>query len=245
MVKARNLIIAILIFGLISIEVFASINNIQPEAAQSQRQLSSQEQSLIQSILEGGALTSAGQSSLTFVDIDLPGNPGDVSKDAQYSSNIVYRLLNQLGSSSSNGESSLLPAESTLNQSQLLQNVLPPLGSELYYAYQDGGKAWYQKGDNVLVIFGDETIRSFNKTTGKSTAWLQKELSYPPIDDPDAITNYQKNYNAVTVAETSQWVLMEFPSGGVLKVLKPSYTTSNTGGTFSANLPNILPGYDN
>ena len=43
---------------------------------------------------------------------------------------------------------------------------------------------------------------------------------------------------------------MEFPSGGVAKVIKPEFASENQkttgttiGGTANGNLPNVLPGY--
>lgn len=240
MIKFRNIFALFLLLGLIFAELLPTINNFDATPAKSQSN-AQEEQALLRSLIESSVLNSSIRSNSNFIDISLPANPGDVSQDIKNSSDWFYRLPGLPGTDTTQ---QTLPAASLLQPNQLLQTVLPTLGSELYYAYQDGGRAWYEKGDNLLVIFPDETIRSFNKKTGESTTWLQKELAYPPIDDLEAITNYQKNYNAKQVAETSKWVLMEFPSGGILKVLKPSYTTSNTGG-IPTGLPDILPGYDN
>lgn len=239
MVKFRNIFALFLLLGLVYAELLPTINSFDATPAKSQS-VAEEEQKLLRSLIESSASSSLAQFNSNFVDISLPTNPADVGQDIRDSSSWFYRLPNPLDMDATQ---QTLPAASLLQPSQLLQTVLPTLGSELYYAYQDGGRAWYEKGDNLLVIFPDETIRSFNKKTGESTTWLQKELAYPPIDDAEAITNYQKNYNAKPVAETSKWVLTEFPSGGILKVLKPSYTTSNTGGSIISGLPNILPGY--
>ncbi len=239
MTKLRNIFALFLLLGLIFAELLPTINNFDAIPAKSQS--SSAEQSLLRSLLESSSSSSASLSNSPFIDINLPQSPSEVSKDMQYSSSL---LLGPFQNPSPTANETLLPAASLSQQNQLLQTVLPTIGSELYYAYQDGGKAWYQKGDNVLVIFSDETIRSFNRQTGVANTWLQKELAYAPIDDADAIENYQKNYNAKQVAETSSWVLMEFPSGGVLKVVKPSYATSNKGGGTPGNLPSVLPGYN-
>ncbi|HCL47436.1 TPA: hypothetical protein DHW58_00390 [Patescibacteria group bacterium] len=96
------------------------------------------------------------------------------------------------------------------------------------------------------MIFPGDTIRSFNTKTGDETAWLQDRLAYAPVQDAGAIVNYQTNYNAEIVAETKTWVLMEFPSGGVVKVARPQYVSQATGGNPAGttyNLPSILPGY--
>lgn len=159
-----------------------------------------------------------------FPNLDLPRNPGEILDDLIRSSgmvgssnlyaNPVITLPNSLGS------------QTTTPVNEILQGVLPPIGSELYYAYQDGGRAWYERGDNVLVLYTDGSIHSFSKKTGKSTTWMQDRLAYPPINDAGAYTNYQKNYNAEIVAQTDTWVLMEFPSGGLVKVMKPQYSST-------------------
>jgi len=241
MPKLRHLFIAMIFLGLIVAEAVPFLSRLA-SPAESQHQLTSQEQNLILSILQqpndGTAPSFVGQ----FLDLQSPADPSAVSKDAIISSRLIggtaqyYSLTPTPGSSDS----------STIGD--ILKGVLPPIGSDLYYAYQDGGRAWYQKGSNVLVIFSDESIRSFDTATGSSTTWLQDRLAYPPINDPTTYTNYQKNYNAKIVAETTQWVLMEFPSGGVVKVMKPQYSKATAGGAPPSSiygLPNILPGYGN
>lgn len=154
-----------------------------------------------------------------FLDLTLPDNPNKLLDDLIRSSSMVGGSAQMY---------SFTPATPTNSAAigDILLGVLPPIGSDLYYAYQDGGRAWYERGDNVLVLYADQTIHSFSKKTGKSTIWMQDRLAYPPINDAAAYTNYQKNYNAIIVAETNQWVLMEFPSGGLVKVMKPQYATT-------------------
>jgi len=208
--------------------------------AQSQRQLNAQEQSLLMSLLQGTANPEPA-TSLTplfdgqFLDFDIPINPGDISQDAIRASSLIG------GSAQMYSVSPTTQAGGDLVGS-ILQGVLPPIGSGLYYAYQDGGRAWYEKGDNVLVMYTNQTIHSFSKKTGQETTWMQDRLAYPPISDPEAYQNYQTNYRAEIVAEANTWVLMEFPSGGLLRVMKPQYATSTAPGSITG-LPDILPSY--
>lgn len=233
----RNLFVFTLLVGLILAEVFVNTDNLKPNSASSQAQLTSAEQALILSLLQGDVASTtptAPAATSDFLDIDIP-NPSEILRDAQYASGLVYRPLNP------NPTTPVVsPTEDytpPTNPQDLLQTLLPPSASPLYIAYQDGGKAWYYQGNNVLVIFSDETIRSFDKDTGNATTWLQKELAYPPIADSNAIVNYRSNYNAEVVAQTSTWVLMRFPSGGFIKVAKPSYQSIG-------DLPTVLPGYE-
>jgi len=107
----------------------------------------------------------------------------------------------------------------------LIGDVIPKYGTPLFDAYATGGRAWYQEGTKVIVIFPDsETFQSFDKTTGAQIDWLQDRLSYPPIDSEGALDNYANNYHGEIVAETTDWVLMKFPSGGFMKIAKPTST---------------------
>jgi hypothetical protein len=101
--------------------------------------------------------------------------------------------------------------------------VLPLPGSPLYYAYRQGGSIFYEENDNVVLIFPDKTtFKSYFKSTGFESTFLQDTLSYPPIDTPDAINKYRQEYGGMIVAQTDTWVLMKFPSGGFLKIAKPA-----------------------
>lgn len=235
----RNLFVFTLLLGLILAEVFVNTDKFQASPANSGRQLTGQEQEAIISILKGGdntPLLPVTEPVGNFLSFDIP-NPSEILKDAQYVSGLIYRPL-------SSGLMIPTPTPTTNYSSSpttpqdLLNTLLPPSTSPLYIAYQDGAKAWYYEGNNVLVIFRNETIGSFDKRLGLETTWLQKELAYPPIEDTNAIVNYRSNYNAEVVAQTSTWVFMKFPSGGFIKVAKPSYQPLG-------ELPEILPGYEN
>lgn len=225
MFTPRSIIPILLIGGLVVIEVLSG------KPAQSQHQLSQNETDLILSILHGDAKTEEQlpSSVFPFLELDLPGSPGGVAVDAQSSYSTV------IGTPSYNSR----PTSTTPSSGSVLDDVLPPFSSPLYYAYQDGGVAWYSQGTNVLVIMPDETIRSFNASTGEETDWQQDKLARLPVNDPGAYANYQTSYKARIVAETKTWVLMEFPSKGILKVSKPQYSTSPSGTIFG--LPNVLP----
>lgn len=234
----RNLFVFTLLFGLILAEVFVNTDQFKPSPASSGRQLTGEEQTMILSILKGGdetPLPPTVEPLGNFLDFDIP-NPSEIIKEARTASTLVYRPFNQPTLT----PPSPIPTNdySPTNSQDLLNTLLPPTTSPLYTAYQDGGQAWYYEGNNVLVIFRNGTISSFDKPTGIETIWLQKELAYPPIMDIDAILNYQLNYNAKVVAQTSTWALMKFPSGGFVKVAKPSYQPLG-------ELPEILPGYEN
>ena len=214
---------------LLSLVIIETATGSRVPAALSQRSFSQQETDMLFSLLKQ-PLSNPDElaTSAPFLDWDLDLNPGQVIPDTTtlYPSPSPTTLLTQ---------PTLLPT------GQDLSDVLPPFGSALYYAYQDDGLAWYQKAGNILVIFPDETIRSFNQKTGEETSWLQDKLAALPITEIGAYEKYQTQYKARVVASTSTFALMEFPSGGVLKVAKPT-PIPNAGGTY--NLPNILPGYE-
>ncbi len=96
----------------------------------------------------------------------------------------------------------------------------PPPGSPLYYAYRQGGSLLYGEGDEVVLIMPDKSTKSFFKSTGFESTFLQETLAYPPIAFPGAIDKYIAEYGGIIVAQTESWVLMKFPSGGFLKVAK-------------------------
>lgn len=228
MFTPRSIIPILLIGGLVVIEVLAG--NPTVNSAQSQHQLSQNETDLILSILHGEAKPEEEQlaaSIFPFLELDLPSSPGSVTTQTQGSYNTVM------------GTPTYPSSTTPSNPDSVLSEVLPPFSSPLFYAYQDGGTAWYSKGTDVLVIFPNETIRSFTTSTGEETDWLQDKLARLPISDVGAYSTYQTSYRARIVAQTKTWVLMEFPSGGVMKVSKPQYTTSPSGTIFG--LPNILP----
>jgi len=234
MFKLQHLFIGMIFLGLIVVEAVPILSKMAGPA-QSERKLTSAEQNLIMSIMEKPSDTAMPLYKGDFLSFSAPLDPSAITKDAVIASPLIggttLRPLEQT------------PTSSTTTSNSILADVLPPIGSDLYYTYQDGGRLWYEKGSNVLVITTDESIHSFDKKTGDETVWMQDRLAYPPITDPDAYANYQKNYRAIIVAETTQWVLMEFPSGGLVKVMKPQYTQATAGGGTIYGLPSILPGY--
>jgi len=254
MIKLRNLFALFLLLGLVFAEILPAVHNYQPTPAHSQ----STQSDVLASLLQNVSTSTTAQPTIPgFLDIQFPNNPAEVSRDAKTTVNLVYRPTTFPFPPSATSPTSTptyflsdRPDTTSTYQPSALEGILPPTNSDLAYAYQDGGRAWYQKGTNVLVIFSGNAIRSFNTKTGDETVWLQDRLAYAPVQDANAITNYQQNYNAEIVAETKTWVLMEFPSGGVIKVARPQYASQFVGGGSSSaknnyNLPSILPGYGN
>jgi len=232
MSRLHNIFLVVLILGLIGTEVFSS-QLFPKNSAQSQHQLTATEQNAILNILQHGLANKSADpttSQSSFPSLSNPQNPGEVAGDAIAASG----LINQ--PSQNSNVSSYSPAEGFIDSSTLLQDALPPAGTPLDYAYRSGGRFWYGQGINILVTMPDGSINSFNKQTGAGTSWLQDRLAFPPVSDPSAYANYQKNYHAAVVADGGTWVLMEFPSGAVIKVAKP--TTQSPPATSSAT-PNI------
>lgn len=227
MFSIKTIIPTLLIGGLVAIEVLTG------NPAQSQRQLTPAEAELVRSILSGEEQTSTTDplpatdpSYIPFIDLDFPFDPQTISEQNQLSYGTII------------GDKVSSLQQVSLDASQALAEVMPPVGSALYYAYQDGGTAWYKKSNQVLVIFPDQTIQSFNSSTGESTDWLQDKLNRLPVSDPTAYQLYQTNYRAKIVADGGSWVLMEFPSGEVLKVSKPQYATPTPPLSANPSLPN-------
>lgn len=105
----------------------------------------------------------------------------------------------------------------------ITRNIIPPNNTALFEAYTTGGRAWYEENNNVVVKWPDKEIfRSFDKTTGQEIDWLKDRLSYEPLDTPDALSNYINNYHGEIVAETKTWAFVKFPSGGFIKISKPT-----------------------
>ncbi len=225
----------------------------RPDSAMSQHELSQNDTALIFSILNKNTNQPVEEPTEpvsvfegVWFDFDFPADPTLVGKDAQLAYTTVYGQASQ--NTTATNTYPTAPNSPLMPPSNPLANVLPPLGSALYFAYQDGGRSWYQELDNVLVLMPNETVRSFIKSTGAESQWMQDKLAYPMVTDPQAYQNYQTNYRAQIVAETTTWVLMKFPSGGVLKVAKPTTTPFPSMGGAGVNniiynLPNILPGY--
>ncbi|RLC37621.1 hypothetical protein DRH29_00810 [candidate division Kazan bacterium] len=251
MSKIRSIFAIALILGLVIAEFWPSTGELKTPSPVPQAEAKYDD--LISSILDSYIdieyqIPDRSKIS-TFVDFDLP-RPSSIDQDTFTVSQLSGYTSSVLSDDPTLPDTSY--SSSSPPPSSILNKVVPPFGSPLYTAYQDGAKAWYQKDDNVLVIYPNENIGSFNASTGMPSTWLKQELAYEPIDDANAISNYIKNYRAEVVAETTRWVLMEFPSGGVVKVIKPSFASSNqettgvsVGSPAYGNLPSVLPGYGN
>ena len=107
-----------------------------------------------------------------------------------------------------------------------IKDIIPPTSTALFDAYLKGARAWYEEDDKVIVKWPDrEIFKSFNKTTGEEIDWLQDRLSYEPLDSFNALSNYINNYHGEIVAETTTWAFVKFPSGGFIKISKPTAST--------------------
>ena len=119
-------------------------------------------------------------------------------------------------------DNTTVPAFAVPAQDQpFIKNIIPKIGTPLFDAYTQRGKAWYQEEDKVIVSFPNQTtLRSFQISTGEEIDWLQDRLNYDAIDSPNALENYLVNYHGEIVAETETWALVKFPSGGFIKISK-------------------------
>lgn len=231
MPKIHNLIAAFLVLGMIYAELLPVVKAANSEAYFESITEPTQSELLLSFFDPANkkeAIITAPLENIVFIsDIStIPDKLITLSKDAR---SIIYTVaLAPLPSTPENpNPSAVIVTPSIPPQDQpFIGDVLPKSGTPLADAYATGGRAWYQEGDNVIVIFsGSETFRSFKKSTGEETDWLQDRLSYDPIDSPDALANYLTNYHGEIVAETKDWALVKFPSGGFLKIAKPATST--------------------
>ncbi|MFA5967335.1 MAG: hypothetical protein WC805_02380 [Patescibacteria group bacterium] len=227
MPRIQNLIAAFLVLGLIYAELLPTLKTAN-SAAYSENALEPTQSELLLSFFDPAnkkeAIITAPADEIVFIsDIStIPDKLISFSKDAR---SAVYTVATTpLPTTPDNTNPSAVivsPTIPTIDQ-PFIGDVIPKSGTPLSEAYATGGRAWYELNDNVVVIFADsETFRSYKKSTGEETDWLQTSLSYAPLDSPDALTNYINNYHGEIVAETKTWVLMSFPSGGYLKIAKP------------------------
>src|SRR5688500_13383542 len=178
MYKIPNPLPFLLIGSLIMAEVI--VIGARPNSALSQQELSQNDSALIFSILNKNTNQPVEETTEpvsvfegVWFDFDFPADPTLVGKDAQLAYATVYGQASQNIAANTYPTA---PAYPLIPASNPLADVLPPLGSALYFAYQDGGRAWYNELDNVLVLMPDETIRSFIKSTGVASQWMQDKL---------------------------------------------------------------------
>jgi len=228
MPKIHNLIAAFLVLGIIYAELLPTLKIANSEAY-SEAALEPTQSELLLSFFDPAnkkeAIITAPADKILFIsDIStIPDKLITFSKDAR--STIYTVASSPLPTTEDNANPSAVIVSPTipLIDQPFIGDVIPKSGTPLSDAYMTGGRAWYEEGDNVIVIFADTTtFRSFKKSTGEETSWLQDRLSYTPIDSPGALENYLTNYHGEIVAETKDWALVKFPSGGFLKIAKPA-----------------------
>lgn len=232
MPKLSNILIAILILGITYAELLPNLN---PEKTQafSAEETTPTHSELLLSFFDPtnkrDVAVVAPINSVIFVDdiSDVPSKLVDVATITQTPLIVDYTTTNAplpISPTTNETPAAIIytptPAVPVTDQ-PFVGDVIPQFGTPLFNAYANGGRAWYQENDNVVVIFSDtETFQSFKRSTGQQTTWLQDRLSYEPINSPGALDNYANNYHGEIVAETNDWVLMKFPSGGFLKIAK-------------------------
>ena len=234
MPKIRNLAIIFLILGVICAELLPNLQSNIASTAYSQADFSLTQSEIITSFL-------ANNSSEQNNDLQLSQNQTTdyitTLNNISYNPNKLVRdiLINLSKNQSTTLRPSFISADDNntlLNPAPIspipatdqpfIGNVIPPAGTPLSDAYTQGGKAWYQENDKVIVQLPNGiTFRSFDKSSGQEIDWLQDRLSYEPLDSPNALDNYIRNYHGQIVAEVQDWALVKFPSGGFIKIAKP------------------------
>lgn len=243
--KFKNIFALTLLLGLIFAELWPSLQNFSPQAAQANTTLTAEQQALVLSILEnngseGSTLPSSPPNN--FIYFDTINSPqGAVKNDIN-----LFKVITGITAPKPTVTPSFGESVAAGLTPDIISSITAPAGTSLQDAYSEGGRVFYEKAPNVLVIFPDETTRSYNKTTGSQNTWLARAMALPPIRNTEAYYKLQTDFHGIIVAEASDWVLMEFPSGAVLKVGKPEYNSAlPSGGTFTPELPTVLPGYGN
>lgn len=218
MPKPLHLIFFFLILGVIYAEFLPTLRPTQDSTAYSEDQPLTQNELILSWLNRSTDASVATAIKQGFIsDLNLPSNLGAVAQDTAASLSYNYIAPNATVSSGiTSPSSSAVPTE----DQPFVGSVIPPAGSPLFEAYTKGGSAWYDEGDNVIVMMPDQTLRSFLKSDGSETNWQQDRLNYDPISSPNALENYITNYHGKSVAETKTWAFVKFPSGGFLKIAK-------------------------
>jgi hypothetical protein len=221
MPKPLHLIFFFLVLGVIYAEFLPTLKPTQNDTAYSQSQPLTQNELILSWLdrnAEAATATQAGKTDF-ISDINIPLNLGSVAQDTAASLSNNYIAPN---AATNSGTGYTSPSAVPTQDQPFVGSVIPPAGTPLFEAYTKGGYAWYDENDNVIVMMPDQSLRSFLKSTGEETSWQQDRLSYEPINSPDALANYLTNYHGKVVAETATWAFVKFPSGGFLKIAKPS-----------------------
>lgn len=252
MPKIQNLLAIFLILGIVYAEFLPTLQPTTLSTAYSQEDFAPNQSELLLEFLNDNQTEelSVANASLDLnlyqVSDSLSSLLGDISEDPNISLYVSQPIVNdpsipafatplQNQPSLWNNDEPIvnetpLPAFAVPIQDQpFVNNIIPQIGTPLFDAYTQGGRAWYQENGKVIVNFPDQiTFRSFQISTGEEISWLQDRLNYDALDSPNALKNYLTNYHGVIVAETETWALVKFPSGGFIKISK-SVTPLSTG----------------
>ncbi|HAR54715.1 TPA: hypothetical protein DCR79_00260 [Patescibacteria group bacterium] len=239
MPKLSNIILAMLVLGLVYAEFLPTLST--PEAAYSSIAATPNQSELLLSFFnptnKREATVVAPAGSVIFIqDIaEVPDKLINIAEKTGSLLSIDYAVAtDKLPLSNDQSPAAIIYQPPVTDTSNTSSFSAPP-DSALIEAYTAGGFNWYEEGDQVIVIFpSTQSFRSFQKSTGTETNWLQDRLQYAPLDAPGALENYLVNYHGQIVAETTTWVLVKFPSGTYLKIAKPT-------GNQSASTPTSGP----
>jgi len=233
MPKLNHLIALFLILGVVYAETLPNLRTTTGSIAYSEEIVAPTQSEELLSLLQsaqGATVNEPYLNNVSFIDelLTPPSNPETIL--AEFSQTIILNVLPE----SSPGEL-LYPLTNPLPEIQpdsttaippsdqpYISDVIPQANTPLFMAYADGGIAFYEENNKVVVRFPDNTFSSYDKYTGEPLSWLQDRLALEPIDSPDALQNYLTNYRGKIVAETETWALVKFPSGGFLKIAKIS-----------------------
>lgn len=236
MPKVKNIIITCLVLGLIYAELLPIVN--PPAQASTLSENEPTQSELLLAFLDPSnkqeVIVTADPKNIIFIDktSEITDKLVDIASNASTTLNINYTTstIPLPFSNNQTPPAAIIYKPVPVEDQPFIGDVIPQSSTPLFDAYSQGGRAWYQEGDKVVVIFPDtQTFRSFQKSTGQETDWLQDRLNYAPISSPGALENYITNYHGEIVAETSNWALVKFPSGGYLKIAK---STTSPGGPF-------------
>jgi len=227
MPKTQNVIIAFLVLGLIYAELLPIVN--PPVQAFTLLDNSPTQSELLLAFLDPNnkqeVAVTASPGTVIFIDktSEIPNKLVDIASNLTTTLNVGYTtsIIPLPDGSGQTPPAAIIYKPIPVEDQPFIGDVIPKSNTPLFDAYAEGGRAWYQEGDKVVVIFPDtQAFHSFQKSTGQETDWLQDRLNYAPIDSPGALENYTTNYHGEIVAETSTWALVKFPSGGFLKIAK-------------------------
>ena len=233
MSQIRNLAIIFLVLGVIMAEFLPNINPATNLTAYSQINALPNQSELLLDFLDSAEKETANlklaQNTINSLE-NLNTTPTNLA-------DLVFDINNVLSPTQTDTPLTTLPPKTLFKtegaeylttstpeiDKPFIKDIIPPSDTPLFKTYLAGAKAWYEENGKVIVKWPDvEIFKSFDKTTGSEIDWLQDRLSYEPLDSFNALANYINNYHGEIVAETATWAFVKFPSGGFIKISKPT-----------------------